>query len=136
MKRLIYFLLLVGGMGATSYFLLFSNEIEYLKLLEEVFNLVRSGDWDWATFNVFTIHVYGISLFFFIVGVLFLALLIMALTTLFRFDRVHRFYATAVWYLIAALIFTGTIIYTLTQSSMEFMDALSEMPWEYYVPIV
>lgn len=133
MKRAIFFILLIAGMGAASYLLLF--QCDFLDVLKNAFELVKKGDWKWSEFNAFTVQIYGVTAFLFIVGVLFLALLIMALTTLFRFDRIHRFYATASWYLFAAILFTGAVVYVILQGDIEFMDALKDMPWEYYVPI-
>jgi len=133
MKRIIYFLLIVVGMGAAMYLLLFSCDL--LDTLKDTFDLIKGGDWKWTTFNEYTVFVYGLAMFLFIVVVLFLALVVMALTTLCRFDRVHRFYATAVWYLIAAMFFTGAVVYTLFQGELSFSDALNDLPWEYYVPI-
>jgi hypothetical protein len=138
MKRLVYFLLLVGGIGAASYLVLFTEYgfiggtgLDYLK---DVLEVVKNGDWEWTKFDILTIFTYGLVAFLFINAVLILALLIMAVTTLLRFGRVYRFYATFWWFLLSALVFTGVTAYVLVDSG-SFMDALKEVPWEFYVPI-
>lgn len=133
MKRLIYFLLLLAGMGAAVCLLLF--KCDYLQDLKAVFNLVKAGTWSWSDFSAYTVWIYGLVAYLFIVAILVLSLLIMSLTTLFKFSRIHRFYATGWWYLIAALMFTGAVVFSLIQGNGAFMDNLKDMPWEWYVPL-
>jgi len=142
MKRLIFFFLLVGAIVATCCLLLFSVEYSLFgdttgfEHLKEVITSIKDGAWKWSSFGAPNVFTYGFVLLLFINAVVLLSLLVMALTTLLKFNRVYRFYATTSWLLLAAFLFTGTIVYLLIDAGSASASVFKELPWQFYVPLV
>jgi len=135
MRRTIFFCLLVASIAGAAYLMLFSMGQENFDHLRYVIETIRDGDWKWDSFDGETFFTYGLIAFLFIDAVLILALVVMALTTMFRFERVYRFYVTAWWYLIAALIMTASLVYRASSADIGFREYVGSMPWEYYWPL-
>ena len=135
MKRLIFFFLILGSIAASSYLLLFSDSKALFELLKLAFEGIKAGTWKWSNLNFLTVFTYALTIFLFINAVLLISLLVMAFTTLFRFERVYRFYATATWYLIGAAIFTAGVVYMMLKSGVPVGEYLKSMPWYYYTPL-
>lgn len=135
MRRTIFFCLLVASIAGATYLILFSMGQENLDHLKFVVETVRDGDWKWSKLDAETLFTYGLFAFLFVDGVLLLALGVMAITTMFRFERVYRFYVTSWWYLIASILMTGALIYRATSADIGFGEYISSMPWEYYWPL-
>jgi len=143
MRRLIFFILLLAVIGGTSCLLVFGVPGGVLdappetafELLKGVFESIKGGTWPWSSFNLYTIFIYGYVLFLLINAVLLLSLLVMALTTLFRFSKIYRFFATVWWHFLAALVFTGVNVYLMLDAGGNFMDHLKELPWQFYMPL-
>ena len=143
MQRIIFFVLLVGGIAAASCLVLFSSldgqswiaaSGTVLDHLKDVFESIKSSEWAWSTVDANAIFTYGVIMFLFINAILLLSLLVMALTTFFKLSKVYRFYATSWWHLAAALVFTGAVAYILLGRG-DFGSAIGSLPWTYYVPV-
>lgn len=142
MRRFLFFLLMLVAIAASVCLLVLgipslldapaATAFDYLK---SVFELVKSGNWQWETFNSATIFTYGYVLFLLVNAVLLLSLLVMALTTLFRLSKVYRFYSTVWWYFFAALVFTGVNAYAVISAGGDIMDNVLALPWQFFVPI-
>jgi len=143
MRRIIFFILIVLVIGATSCLLVFgipggvldAPEATSLESLEVVFNKVKDNSWQWSEFSTYTVFTYGYVFFLFISSVLLLTLLVMALTTLFKFSKIHRFYAVKWWYLFAALVFTGVNVYLMIDAGGNFLTQVQALAWQFYLPI-
>jgi len=147
MKRLIFFFLLIASIAGVSCMLLFmpfdipgvtkvgDTLFEHLKY---AFELIKGGLWNWSSTTDSVIFTYGLVLFLFVNAVLLISLLVMALTTLFKFEKVYRFYSTATWFLVSGIIFTGVVVYTAiaTAGGAAFMDIVKVQPWQLFVPFV
>jgi hypothetical protein len=139
MKRLIFFLLLVGVISCVSCLLLFDGGSSGLDVLKGAFESIKAGTWQWGSFNANAIYVYGLFVFFLINAVLLLSLLVMALTTLFHFNRVYRFYATMWWFLFSAIVFTGVYVYYLFEfarvGNVNVAELFKSVSWIVYTPL-
>lgn len=145
MKRLIFYFLLLGCIAGSSLLILFlgfgvtgssASGATMFDYLQAVFEMVKNGTWPWSNFSAAAVFTYTLVLFLFINVVLLFSLLVMALTTLFKFEKVYRFYATATWYLISSIIFTAGVAYLIVQASGSFLDVLKTMPWEFFMPLI
>jgi len=138
MKRLIFFLLLVGIIAGVSCLLLFEGGA--LDSIKDAFESIKAGTWPWESFNFYAVYIYGLFAFFLINAVLILSLLVMGLTTMFRFARVYRFYATMWWFLFSAALFTLAFVYYLFElariTNVDVLKLLDGVKWVVYVPLV
>jgi len=146
MRRLILFVLLFVAIGAIGGLLVVGIPWIGVEMFEapaathydyivSVFNTIRAGNWPWQTINAMTIFTYGYALYLLINAVLLLSILIMALTTFFRFSRVYRFFGTIWWYLASAIIFTGVNVYLMIDAGGNILDYTQELPWQFFLPI-
>jgi len=142
MKRFIFFILMFLAIGASAWLLIIgipgvldapvATSIDFFK---GVYEQVSTGSWPWGTINSSIIFAYGYFLYVLINAILVLSLLVMALTTLFRFKRVYRFYSIIWWYLFAALVFTGVNVYMMIDGGGNIAEVFQALPWQFYLPI-
>jgi len=142
MRRFIFFILILLSIGATACLLILgipggvldAPSLTSYQYIEVVFNMIKDGSWPWSSFNPTILFTYGYALFLFINAVLLLSLLVMALTTLFRFSKIYRFYSTVWWYLFAAIVFTGVNVYVVIDTGVNPLDFIKEF-WQFCIPL-
>ena len=140
-KRLLFLLLMIGGIAVTSYFVLvcapvyFSGEtdldtgIKYLtNIFENLEGFLKLG------FNALTAPVYGVLVFLLINVVLILTLALMVLFNGGGLSRIRKFYTISVWFFVAALLFSGAYAYSILDTGADLMESLKDFTWQIYVP--
>ena len=137
MKRLLFFLFMIGGILASTYVVLFIDGFDVgMKELEEIFKTLTDGSLFKSGLNAMTVQTYGLLVFLLVNAILLITFVLMFLLNGGKLGRVRQFYTISIWFFIGALVYTigiGYFVYDVSGAS-GIMDTLKDLPWKHYIP--
>ena len=145
MKRLIYYLLLIGSVtGATCVALFVAGFVPEgsgmsntgLKVIEDFVVGLVDGTHVFG-YTAQHIFIYGLTLFLILNAALILTLLLIFLISGFNLRRISKFYRISIWFLVASLLFTGVYGYLIFDilDTFNFTTVFAVLPWSFYLPL-